>query len=126
MNGQYHPRTWSDTFAADGNTYDPSKFHNYSETSGTYLHDELDGTYSYVSSNTWHISDLTLKSYGPDAASMTYYVSADVSYDGTDYVISGVKMTYYNKNAKAGSKTGDYVMPDDGCVAYTVTPDLLN
>lgn len=51
----------TDIFAPDGNTYDSSKFHSYSDTTGFYMTLYTDGTWNNSGEDFWHVDDLVLK-----------------------------------------------------------------
>lgn len=77
----------TDVFTEDGSDYDPLKFHSYADTDGFHLTVYEDGGWSAKDEKTWHVEDLKLKLSDHD----TYMkVTADVSFDGEDYIVSGV------------------------------------
>lgn len=78
-----------DVFAADGNTYDVSKFHSYKDTAGNFfdylMHVNSWGTWT-AKNKLWHVDSLVLEnSFGTIAN-----VSMDISHDGSNYVISNL------------------------------------
>lgn len=77
----------TDVFETDGNTYDPKLFHSYSDTSDFYITVSSDGEWTQKDSSTWHVEEIELMLEGFD----TYLLgSMDVSYDGTNYIVSNV------------------------------------
>ena len=79
-------RNATDVFTADGSAYDPAKFHSFSDTSGYYMDVVEDGTWSETGANAWHGDGLLLAAQGGYCVK----VSLDVSFDGTNYVVSNV------------------------------------
>lgn len=78
-----------DVFKSDGNTYDISKFHKYSDTSDYYLSIYSEGNWSAKDSKTWHVEDMTLEieAFNVDSA---LKLNADIVFDGENYIISKV------------------------------------
>jgi hypothetical protein len=77
-----------DVFAPDGNSYDTSKFHKFSDTAGAENYFwEIVNTDGCIkkNENTYRIINLELKSYEYGSV---IEVSFDVTYDGTNYVVS--------------------------------------
>lgn len=83
----------SDVFAADGNTYDVSKFHSYKDTTGNFF-DYLMNVNSWgewsAKNKSWHVDSLVLEnSFGVVAN-----ISMDINYDGNNYLISNIMGTF--------------------------------
>lgn len=80
----------TDVFASDGNTYDISKFHNYSNISGFYISILDEGKYTAVNETTWHVEEMRciLSIYGSYMK-----VSFDISFDGVNYTMSNLDKT---------------------------------
>ena len=80
-----------DVFTADGNAYDISKYHSYSDTSGNmddyYLHVKDWGSWTASDETTWHVDKLELISY---QYRTPHIVSLNVKKDGDSYIISNV------------------------------------
>lgn len=77
----------TDVFQDDGNTYDFSKFHSYSDIDGYYMVLDTDGTWSVLDENTWHVEDIILRIAGYD----TYLkATCNVKMNEDDYVVFNV------------------------------------
>lgn len=83
-----------DVFNDDGNTYDVSKFHSYADTSENffdyYFKVNSWGDWSVADEQTWHVDSLDLQNLFETKAN----ASLDVSFDGTDYIISNLTGTF--------------------------------
>ncbi|PKL01059.1 MAG: hypothetical protein CVV56_02060 [Tenericutes bacterium HGW-Tenericutes-1] len=76
-----------DIFTEDGNSYDMSKLHDYSDINGFFLYIDDEGIWTVKDDNTWHVSNLKM--------TLPYYhtkidVSLDVSFDMQDYIVSNL------------------------------------
>ncbi len=92
----------TDVFNADGNSYDTTKFHAYSDTENYFMSVENEGIWSVMDESYWHIEDMVLKIYGYD----TYMkVKANVKKDGENYIVFNVN------TIRASSK--EYLDSDD-------------
>lgn len=116
----------TDVFKSDGNSYDPSLFHTYSDINGLYITVESDGDWSEKNSNTWHVNDIELKIEGFD----TYILaSMDVSYDGTNYIVSNltrVIASLENLYSDDPSKINvEQMEPSESCPFLTVDFALI-
>lgn len=117
-----------DVFTDDGNHYDPSKFHAYGEETEYSLSVYKEGTWTAKDEQTWHADELILKNdgYNPE-----FYLRLflDVTFDGTNYVISDVKAN--NQKLKYLYDTDPSKLiyneydPSDSTPFLTVSPDLL-
>ena len=77
----------TDVFNDDGNTYNTSKFHSYSDISGFYLTVISEGNWRAVDDHTWHVEGLKCMMSGTG----TYLkASLDVSFDGSNYIVFDV------------------------------------
>lgn len=77
----------TDVFQDDGNTYDPAKFHSYSDIEGFYMILDTDGTWSVMDENTWHVENIVLRIAGYD----TYLkATCNVKMNEDDYVVFNV------------------------------------
>lgn len=74
----------SDVYIEDGNTYDPEKFHPYSDTDNFHMTIESDGSWKLLDKSAWHVDNLLLKNSNFDTYFMT---SCDVVKDGDTYAI---------------------------------------
>ena len=90
-----------DVFTSDGSQHDTSKYHSYSDTSAFYMSILSKGTWTEKSSNTWHVDNLKLKPTGYDIiynapinVSTEANASLDVTFDGTNYIISNISGIY--------------------------------
>lgn len=80
----------TDVYGKDGNTFDVSKFHSYSDTSGNFfnylMYVNSPGEWSVKDNQTWHVDSLKLEnSFGVDIEAFM-----DISYDGNKYNISNI------------------------------------
>ena len=117
-----------DVFTDDGNYYDPSMFHAYEEESEYSLSVYKEGAWTAKDEHTWHADELILKNdgYNPE-----FYLRLflDVTFDGTNYVISDVKAN--NQNLKYLYDTDPSKLiyeeydPSDSNPFLIVSPDLL-
>jgi len=110
----------SDIFAEDGDTYDVSKFHSYSDTSGNlydyYMKENSHGEWSVKDEATWHVERLILENlYGT-----VVDVSLDVSFDGFNYVVSNITGTFGQAN-----NLNDVFIGKDDSICLTVPPELI-
>lgn len=78
-----------DVFKPDGNTYDISKFHKYSDTSDYYLSVKSEGTWTAKDNQTWHVEDMKLEIEAFNVNS-ALKLNADIVFDSKNYVISKV------------------------------------
>ncbi len=76
-----------DVFTSDGNSYDPTKFHKYPETSA-YMTLYKDGTWTAKDENTWTVRSLKLSNV---KYSNYVKVDADVTFDGKNYILENGK-----------------------------------
>ncbi len=115
----------TDVFSQDGNTYDPQKFHSYSDETGFYLNMVKRGEWKTYNIDTWEIDDMKLEI----VETGTYMkVSMDMRFFGTDFVITNVKKVIAAKiedlDSRDASKTsGVTVEPDDA--QYLTVPISL-
>lgn len=80
----------TDVFTADGNSYDTSKFHSYSDIEDFFMTVDSDGTWSALDENTWHVDGIVLRIFGYN----TYLkATCDIKLDGDNYVLSNVDKT---------------------------------
>lgn len=91
----------TDVFSADGNTYDPSQFHSYSDIGDFFMTIDTDGTWSAENEHTWRVEGIILRIYNYD----TYLkANCSVKKDGDNYVVFNVDRTIAAK---------DYINSDD-------------
>ncbi len=77
-----------DVFKSDGNTYDKSKFHSYSDLSGFYLIVNDWGTWTGIDQKTWHGENVLLEIF---STNLKINASADVVYNGKYYEVSDLE-----------------------------------
>ena len=65
-------------FSSDGNSYDTTKFHSYSNTSYFYSEEYIEGIWEAIDETTWRVKDMKIKIKGIDI-STSVKVSADIS-----------------------------------------------
>lgn len=115
-----------DVFSSDGNYYDPSKFHAYGEDSEYMLSIYSDGTWTAKGENIWHVDELILKQNNRD-----FYlrVFLDITYDGTNYVVSNVKANHqrliYLYDADPSKLNYEEYEPTENNQFLIVPPDLI-
>ena len=80
-------RNATDVFTDDGSAYDPLKFHRYDDTTGYHMVVKTKGTWSETGADAWHVDNLLLEA---PQTGLAVQVSADVTFDGTNYVVSNV------------------------------------
>lgn len=77
----------TDVFTEDGNSYDTSKFHSYSDIENFFMTLDTDGTWSAVDESTWHVDGILLRIFGYD----TYLkATCDIKLEGDNYIVSNV------------------------------------
>lgn len=117
----------TDVFTADGSAYDAAKFHSYADMSGYYLTVSEDGAWSPKATDTWHVDDLVLRTVGNN---FYVVVSADVTFDGTNYVVTSATAgtgSTPDDAKQGGGWTGstDTYNPGEGTPFLTVSPSLV-
>ena len=80
----------TDVFAADGSSYDASKFHSYADESGFYMTLEEEGFWTDEARDQWKVEDIQFAMVGYDT---NMRATMDVRFDGINYVISSVTRT---------------------------------
>ncbi len=115
-----------DVFNDDGNTYDPSKFHSYTDRSGDYLTLYQDGAWTQNSDQSWHVDGIILEIAGWE----TYLkATADIAFNGTDYVVSNVHKVVANLeniNSDDPDKINvEDMQPSESNPFLTVPPALI-
>lgn len=115
-----------DVFSDDGISYDPNRFHSYADMSGYYLTVEDPGAWEVKDASTWHVDALRLKVAGNE---LRIELTADVSFDGTNYVISSGTASVANSfeaiEQHDGSVSVDTMEPRDTAPYLTVPPTLI-
>lgn len=87
-----------DVFMPDGNTFDPSKFHSYSDTSGNFFNYYISvkswGEWSAKDAETWRVENLVyVDSFGNEKNA-----ACNVRYPDENYLISNVVISFGNLN----------------------------
>ncbi len=99
-----------DVFTADGNSYDTSKFHSYSEASGNlkdYFIEVIDwGKWSAKDDDTWHVVGLRLEFFSSGAEGEA---SLDVTKVGAEYQVTNIS----GKKANPGALEGYHMEMSD-------------
>jgi Putative peptidoglycan-binding domain-containing protein len=98
----------NDVFKKDGNTYDVSKFHNYGDLSGFFMHVESEGVWSKKSEDVWHVEGLRLR-----VNEYNTYVDAslDVSLVDGEFVVSNMTGTAPSSDdIRSIEKESDYAL----------------
>ena len=116
----------TDVFNDDGNSYDPSKFHSYTDRSGDYMTLYQDGTWTQNPDQSWHVDGIILEIAGWE----TYLkATADIAFNGTDYVVSNVHKVVANLeniNSEDPYKTNvEDMQPSENNPFLTVSPVLI-
>ena len=117
----------TDVFAPDGNTYDISKFHNYAYTAGVHAEVRKKGKWTQNGTDSWHIKKMRLQLVGTDDMYMN--LTLDVSFNGENYVLSGVTETF-GSSAHLDSGDTDFLSiekmePSERSPFLTVSPAML-
>ena len=117
----------TDVFTADGNSYDTSKFHSYSDIEDFFMTIDADGTWSALDESTWHVDDIILKIFGYD----TYLkATCDINLDGDNYVVSNVDKIIATKDyidSDDSSKiNSEHLEPTESTPFLTVPHALIN
>lgn len=117
-----------DVFKSDGFSYDTSKFHKYSDISGFYLEIEENGTWSAIDESTWRVENMKLNLTKENKGSMIK-VSADVKYDGKNYIIANGQKINANEKYIDSSDTSkisiEDLNPTESTPYLTVSKDLI-
>lgn len=117
-----------DVFKSDGFSYDISKFHKYSDVSGFYLEIEENGTWSAIDESTWRVENMKLNLTKENKGSMIK-VSADVKYDGKNYIISNGQKINANEKYIDSSDTSkiniEDLNPTENTPYLTVSKNLI-
>lgn len=108
-----------EVFAADGNTYDPSLFHSYSDSSGFYMMIYQDGQWTAKDDATWHVDDLILEFKGKLMYMKLY---ADITYDGNNYLVFVHKRVMDKLEKLDTSTSNDHMYPSDDGVPFLTVP----
>jgi hypothetical protein len=112
----------TDVFTKDGNNYDVSKFHSYSDVSGDFMKVLSEGTWNSKNETTWHVENLSLKTVPGTIVD----ANLDVSFDGTNYIVSNVAGTLGNAGASAENKVDISEIEAGKNNPYlTVSPNLV-
>ncbi len=96
----------TDVFKSDGMTYDTKKFHKYSDISGFYLYPYEIGTWIVESTSTWRVEGMKCMLSGYKTA---INVSANITLDGKNYVLSNVDKIIAGKEYIDSGNTGDFI-----------------
>ena len=115
----------TDVFGSDG-AYDPEKFHSFADLSGYYMTIEREGEWTGVNEATWHVEDMRLKA----SEGLCFVLSADVSFDGSAYIVSAVNVSYGNsfEDIESGdewSVSKEAYEPSESLPFLTVSPNLV-
>lgn len=115
----------SDVYGDDGN-YDVTKFHSYADITGYYLTVIEEGSWSGASEDTWHVDNMRLQA----SEGLCLELSADVSFDGENYVVSSATVTYGNsfediESGNEWSVSTENYDPSDSSPFLTVAPSLV-
>lgn len=84
-----------DVFSDDGNTYDTSKFHSFSDTTGYYMIIKDIGNWTKKKTDNWHVDGLALQAVG---YKIVTDAQLDVEFDGENYIISNIVGTFGNND----------------------------
>lgn len=117
----------TDVFAPDGNTYDTSKFHNYTYTAGLHAVIRGIGEWAQTGTDAWHVEDMRIQYVG--ANDLYADLTLDIAFDGVNYVLSGVTRTMgksTNLNSGDSSKLNiEEMEPSEDTPFLTVSPAML-
>lgn len=117
----------TDVFTSDGNSYDISKFHSYSDVENFFMSVDTDGTWSALDKDTWYVDGIILRIFGYD----TYLkATCNVKLEGDNYVVSNVDKiiaTKDNINSDDPSKINtEHLEPAEGTPYLTVSHALIS
>lgn len=117
-----------DVFTADGDNYDPSKFHGYNYNGDFKQQITDEGTWTPKSETAWHVENLFMKL---KSFSLRTKLCCDVSFDGSNYTISNVRLitggSVSDINAEDPAKTSGWqaMEPGDFYNMLIVPSDLV-
>ncbi len=118
----------TDVFKSDGNTYDISKFHSYADTTGFYLTIDEVGVWEAKNDKAWHVDNMILDLQG-EYSGTSIKVCADITYDGSNYILSAVTKIQANSkyvNSNDTSKLNiEELEPKASAPYLTVSPKLI-
>lgn len=117
----------TDVFTDDGNAYDPSKFHSYSDIDEFFMLVEDGGIWSAANESTWHVDGIVLKIFGYE----TYLkASANVKLDGDNYIVHNVDRVIAAKeylDSDDPSKINvEHMEPTESAPYLTVSSTLIS
>lgn len=116
----------TDVFNKDGTTYNTAKFHSYDDIDGFYLYVIDEGNWTAKDEQTWHVTDMKCMMSGYDTL---LKVCSDISFDGTNYVVSNVdKMIATEEYIDSGNTAKvntEHLEPAKTNPFLTVKPELV-
>ena len=123
----------TDVFTNDGSRHDTAKYHGYSDTSAFYMSVLSKGTWTEKNSSTWHVDGLRLQPDGYDTVYQTPInfdtvakVSLDVSFDGSNYIVSNISGMYAIPGKEDIGTNLSYLNSDSmSKAARTVSPGMI-
>lgn len=107
----------TDVFASDNDTIDPSKYHSFADTSGYHMIVTSWGDWSAQADDIWHVDELEMH---PNEYSTVAVVSLDVTYNGSDYIVSNVSGPFGKANNLSDIETFSYAN-----TYLTVSPTMI-
>lgn len=116
-----------DVFKEDGNTYDTTKFHSYSDTTDYYMTIISEGTWTAKDDNTWHIDNMKMI-INPHNSYLK--ISCEITYDGQNYIVSnGTKViaaqSKYLDTNDSSKINVEELNPSESCPYLTVPFELI-
>lgn len=116
-----------DVFAADGNSYDSKKFHSYGDLDGFYISVNQEGSWYAKNETTWRCDNVLYKINGYD----TYMLASfDITFDGTNYIVSNVDKKVGTKakilNANDDTYSTEHLEPSKDNLFLTVSPSMIS
>ena len=123
----------TDVFTNDGSRHDTAKYHSYSDTSAFYMSVLSKGTWTEKNSSTWHVDGLRLQPDGYDTVYQTPInfdtiakVSLDVTFDGSNYIVSNISGIYAIPGKEDIGTNLSYLNSDSmSKAARTVSPGMI-
>lgn len=120
-----------DVFMPDGNTYDTTKFHNYSWCEQNGLGGEM-YTHTAYDDDRWLIALTLDQMKNGQITNRSYTGSAYVEYDGENYIVSNPSLSFKTYKMNGSERTTELIdqghyslLVSEGDAPLVVSPELL-
>ncbi len=115
----------TDVFDKEG-SYDTEKFHTFADLSGYYMSIEQEGQWVGVDESTWRVDGMRLEA----SEGLCLELSADVMFDGSNYVVHSVNVAYGSSfddidSGDDWSVSNETYEPSESLPFLTVSPGLI-